>query len=298
MRQNFNKLTFFGLLFIALITVTSTIAATAGNKEVQPKPNGNKDSLKVEACNPWLYDTAGVYLDHWHTDRTFAYMDEKQRFFSDSTIVQLCSKNFDAVYPVENKVNSSFGYRHGRFHKGLDIDLERGDTVLAAFDGIVRYSQYNNGGFGNLIIIRHPNGLETYYAHLTKRYVNINDTIRAGQVIGTGGNTGARHSGPHLHFEVRIEDQPINPELIFDTENYTLKTNEITLEKTVFAPGHGTKGSSYNTIDKNATVYVVRSGDCLSKIAGRHGTSVSTLCRLNGLSTSSVLQIGQKIRVR
>jgi murein DD-endopeptidase MepM/ murein hydrolase activator NlpD len=223
-------------------------------------------------------------------------MEEKDVTFTDSTIIPICNVFHDACYPVKNKINSPFGYRGSRFHKGLDIDLERGDTVLAAFDGKVRYAKYNNGGFGNLVIIRHNNGLETYYAHLNKLKVKPNDTVRAGQLIGLGGNSGARHSGAHLHFEVRIEDKPIDPAIIFDTETFSLKTDELELASEIFAPSR--RSHRKVTYDKNATIYRVRSGDCLSKIAKRHGTSVNSLYRLNGLSPRSVLQIGQKIRIR
>ena len=122
-----------------------------------------------------------------------------------------------------------------------------------------------------------------------------NDTVTAGQLIGLGGNTGAS-SGAHLHFEVRIEDKPIDPAVIFDTETFTLKADHLELADVIFAPSR--RSHKKVAYDKNATIYKVRSGDCLSTIAKRHGISVNNLYRLNGLSTRSVLQIGQKVRVR
>ena len=260
--------------------------------------NNESDTLAIEIIeeiDPMLYDTSCVFERNWYNDRTFAYMGDKEVTFTDSTIIPICNVFHDACYPVKNKINSPFGHRGSRFHKGLDIALKRGDTVLSAFDGKVRYAKFNNGGFGNLVIIRHNNGLETYYAHLNKLKVKPNDTVTAGQLIGLGGNTGAS-SGAHLHFEVRIEDKPIDPAVIFDTETFTLKADHLELADVIFAPSR--RSHKKVAYDKNATIYKVRSGDCLSTIAKRHGISVNNLYRLNGLSTRSVLQIGQKVRVR
>jgi len=204
--------------------------------------------------------------------------------------------------PIDGPVTSRYKYRNGKYHNGIDLDLVTGDTVVSAFDGIVRYSRNNAGGYGNLVIIRHYNGLETYYAHLSKLLVFSGQKVKSGQVIGLGGNTG--HSfGSHLHFEVRFYDSPINPEELIDFKNQVLKKTNLLLHKTMFRPGvspsdqwrqkpNGTK----EYIAKK--YYKVRAGDTLSAIAERNRTSVSSLCRLNGLRTTSILQIGQNLRVR
>lgn len=294
LRTLLNIFSLTGILSLGVISMSFN-TPTNGEINGDEKDKSDTDSTSVEEVEitERYYDTTGLFTEHWYTDRTFAYMEERNKSFTDSTVIQLCNDVHDYAYPVINNINSGFGYRRGIFHKGLDIDLERGDTVVAAFDGIVRYAKYNHGGFGNLVIIRHHNGLETYYAHLNKIHVNANDTIHAGELLGLGGNTGARHSGCHLHFEVRVEDKPIDPSLIFDTETFNLKTTELKLESDIFAPSRHSK--SY---DKNAKIYYVRSGDCLSVIARRHGTTVSNLCNLNGLRPTSVLQIGQKLRIR
>lgn len=116
------------------------------------------------------------------------------------------------------KINSSFGPRWGRQHEGMDIKVYIGDTIRAAFDGKVRICKYNGGGYGYYIVIRHPNGLETLYGHLSKQIVKKDQIVRAGDPIGLGGNTG-RSNGSHLHFETRVLGQPINPALIFDFVN-------------------------------------------------------------------------------
>lgn len=116
------------------------------------------------------------------------------------------------------KINSPYGPRWGRQHEGLDIKVYIGDTIRAAFDGKVRICKYNGGGYGYYIVIRHPNGLETLYGHLSKQIVKKDQVVRAGEPIGLGGNTG-KSSGSHLHFETRVLGQPINPALLFDFVN-------------------------------------------------------------------------------
>lgn len=122
------------------------------------------------------------------------------------------------------KVTSNFGQRWGRLHAGLDIKVYIGDTIRAAFDGKVRISQYAASGYGYYIVIRHPNGLETLYGHLSKLIAKENQIVRAGDVIGLGGNTG-RSTGSHLHFETRICGTPINPALMFDFPNQDIVSN-------------------------------------------------------------------------
>ena len=115
-------------------------------------------------------------------------------------------------------ITSNFRPRWGRQHRGLDIKVYIGDTIYAAFDGKVRIVKYEAKGYGNYVVIRHPNGLETYYAHLSKHLVRENQVVRAGQPIGLGGNTG-RSTGSHLHFETRLCGVALNPCLFFDFRN-------------------------------------------------------------------------------
>ncbi len=206
--------------------------------------------------------------------------------------------------PFDGLVTSRYGYRKGRYHNGIDIDLEVGDTVKSAWAGRVRYAQYNKGGFGNLVIIRHYNGLETFYAHLSNLMVQPNQEVKAGEAIGLGGNTG-RSRGSHLHFEVRFYDAPINPEEVIDFKNQRIKKENLLLHADIFRPGAKPSDAvtkRYNSkalanSDKSNKYYRVQSGDTLSRIASRHGTSVSKLCRLNGIRASSTLNIGRTLRV-
>ena len=204
--------------------------------------------------------------------------------------------------PIDGPVTSRYKYRNGKYHNGIDLDLETGDTVVCAFDGVVRYSRNNSGGYGKLVIVRHYNGLETYYAHLSKLLVFSGQKVSSGEVLGLGGNTG--HSfGSHLHFEVRFYDSSINPEELIDFKKQALKKTNLLLHKTMFRPGV-TPSDQWRQQSNGSKAYVakkyykVRAGDTLSAIAERNRTTVTSLCRLNGLRTTSILQIGQNLRVK
>ncbi len=192
--------------------------------------------------------------------------------------------------PTENtKVNDIFGYRprRKRMHYGLDIKVERGDTIRSAFDGKVRYVSYQRRGYGYYVVIRHPNGLETLYAHLTKRLVEENEVVKAGDPIGLGGNTG-RSTGPHLHFETRLLGKALNPAWFFDFPNQDVTGDTYLYTKP--------KKKVYDPSDPD-TYYKVRSGDSLSRIAARKGVSVKQLCKLNGITTQTTLRVGQILRL-
>ena len=192
--------------------------------------------------------------------------------------------------PTENtKENDIFGYRprRRRKHYGLDIKVEHGDTIRAAFDGKVRYCSYQRRGYGYYVVIRHPNGLETLYAHLTKRLVEENEVVKAGDPIGTGGNTG-RSTGPHLHFETRLLGKALNPALFFDFPNQDVTGDSYLYKKPV--------KKVYDPSDPD-TYYKVRSGDTLSRIAARKGTTIKNLCKLNGITTQTTLRVGQILRL-
>ena len=209
------------------------------------------------------------------------------------------------VFPTPEyaRPSSHFGPRRRRFHYGLDLAMPTGEPIYAAFDGVVRFSKYNSS-YGNLIVIRHDNGLETYYAHLSKRHVTPGTRVKAGEEIGLCGNTG-RSRGSHLHFEIRYKGNAINPENVISCETRTLLAPTITLNKNSFnkvaKPGYAnnTSGrSSVGNYSKGGKYYKVRTGDTLSRIAKRNGTTIGKLCKLNGLKESSVIRPGQKLRIR
>ena len=219
------------------------------------------------------------------------------------------------VCPNQTKVFSRFGYRHGRRHQGADLPYKTGTPVVAAFDGRVRVSDYS-GGYGNLIVIRHENGLETYYGHLSKREVEVGDWVRAGDQIGLGGSTG-RSTGPHLHFETRWQGFAFDPEWIADFEKGQLRSNVFVLrrsylnagshyvpesldeEEDLYAAEEKILAEEKRLAAERAAVryYTVKSGDTLGAIAKRQGKSLNAILKLNPGVNSNQFRIGQKIRV-
>ncbi|MDF2438900.1 MAG: metalloendopeptidase-like rane protein [Bacteroidota bacterium] len=200
------------------------------------------------------------------------------------------------VHPFEGKITSSFGPRKRRYHYGVDIDLETGDCVAAAFDGRVRIVKKSKS-YGNVIVIRHSSGLETYYAHLSQLNVEIGQEVFAGQVIGLGGNTG-RSRGSHLHFEVRYMGQPINPSQLISFDQHKLISDTLTISSNTFSYlAEAKKAAAKNAHSKGkGRVHVVKKGDTLSAIARKYGTTTKALCQKNGLKSTSKLRLGQKIR--
>lgn len=209
------------------------------------------------------------------------------------------------VMPVPGVRTSPYGPRNGRNHNGLDLDLDTGDTVKTCWSGKVRYAKYNDGGFGNLVIVRHYNGLETFYAHLSKLLVFPNQEVIAGEPIGLGGNTGHSY-GSHLHFEIRFFDVPFNPELIIDVKKKKIKTDNLFIHKSFFKskPKSTAKPTSKSNTTKKPVArskkkyHKIRSGDTLTGIAARHHTSVSKICKLNRIKPTTILNIGRSLRVR
>ena len=213
-------------------------------------------------------------------------------------------------------MTSPYGYRRRfrRMHKGVDLKVQIGDTIYAAFDGRVRITKFERGGYGYYVVIRHTNDMETVYGHLSRFLVKPDQYVKAGDPIALGGNTG-RSTGPHLHFETRYMGYAINPAAIFDFANHTTHTDTYNFTKHTYmnardyapnaaayaaANAQSTKASQRNSASGKgkASYYTVRRGDTLSRIAARHGTTVSKLCRINGLSASSRLSVGKKIRLK
>ncbi|MCD8261339.1 MAG: peptidoglycan DD-metalloendopeptidase family protein [Bacteroides sp.] len=198
--------------------------------------------------------------------------------------------------PTTNtRVTSPFGPRWRRMHNGIDIKVHIGDTIYAAFDGRIRIVSFERRGYGNYVVIRHDNGLETIYGHLSKHLVKENEYIQSGQPIGLGGNTG-RSTGSHLHFETRFMGVAINPAFMFDFPNQDIVADYYTYRKT---GGRSTSVSSGTmALAQNGTIryHKVQKGDTLSKIAKQRGTTINKLCQLNRISKTTVLRVGQVLR--
>ena len=233
------------------------------------------------------YPAYSLYPE-WNNDRVHAF--GKTVVIPDSFRIDMTG----FCMPTSNtKITSKFGPRRRRMHNGLDVKVYIGDTIRAAFDGKVRMVKYERRGYGKYVVIRHDNGLETVYGHLSKQLVKEDQYVEAGEVIGLGGNTG-RSTGSHLHFETRFLGQAINPALLFDFEK-----QDVVADSYLFQKGKNRyRSGRTSAIASNGDVqyYKVRRGDSLSRIAKRTGTSIDALCKLNKISRRTTLRIGQVLR--
>ncbi|MBO4721980.1 MAG: M23 family metallopeptidase [Muribaculaceae bacterium] len=230
------------LSFIGIALISVSIAASAqsisdyrkAHRDLLAKQEKIKDKIKVEEAQKYaqdLYgdkeaDNADIYSEAWNSDRVNPY----QNASIPTTKVLDVSKY---AMPVKNNaITSHFGYRKqfGRMHYGVDLKASVGDTVYAAFSGKVRLTKFERNGYGFFVIIRHDNGMETVYGHLSKFLVKPNQYVKAGTPIALSGNTG-RSTGPHLHFETRYMGIAMNPEKIFDFINGTMFHDTYTFNK-------------------------------------------------------------------
>lgn len=217
--------------------------------------------------------------------------------------------------PAEGIVTSHFGPRRSRFHYGVDLGLRIGTPIKSMFDGVVRYAGWCSG-YGLIVVVRHDNGLETYYAHLSKLNVKVNQKTKAGDVIALSGNTG-RSSGPHLHLEMRYLGSAMNPEHFIDFSTFTLRTDDegvYNITRSDFKNGGYSKGGNSsrqlasssskkskkgknNRSSSAVATHNVKKGETLGEIARKNGTTVAKLQKLNGIKGSNI-KAGQKIKVK
>jgi len=189
------------------------------------------------------------------------------------------------THPNLNVITSRFGFRRWKFHYGIDLRCAVGDSIRCAFDGRVRLARRGKA-YGYYVVVRHYNGLETTYAHMSKILVSVDEEVKSGDLIGWGGNTG-RSTGPHLHFEMRYLGEAVDPATLVDFAAGKPYLSEVILTADNF---------SYINEVNQLRYWVVRSGDSLSKIARQTGISVERLCKLNGIKRTSILKVGQRIR--
>jgi murein DD-endopeptidase MepM/ murein hydrolase activator NlpD len=324
------------LMLSAVVPIASKNKAVSSFNIVNPdekpiKDDGKKKNVKRDdtskvALNPLMLAISSEEPEHveeevdsllafpsndlyssWDTTVIHPY-SFSESFKQDSAILRLVEPtDCGFVLPSAGNVTSEFGWRKKRPHYGTDIDLETGDTVLAAFDGMVRIAKLNRS-YGNVVIIRHKNGLETVYAHLSKILVETGQNIEAGKTIGLGGNTG--HSfGSHLHFEMRYLGQAIDAEDFIDFTTGNLKKTDCMITKADVENKydlralHSRQKRDLNlsrvsgSKSKYGKTITVKKGDTLGRIAKRNRTTIKAICKKNGIKPTKVLRLGQKLKV-
>lgn len=286
-------------------TKKSKSSHSRAHRELLAKQSTGKDNIKMgdnsfiqlmEEVEPEI----DIYTEGWNSRSVNPF---KESQVPDKDVLNVSGYHS----PVPGKVTSNYGYRarFGRMHKGVDLALRSNDTVYAAYDGKIRLTNYEPKGYGNYIIVRHGNKLETVYGHLNKILVKPNQVVRAGQPIGLGGSTG-RSTGPHLHFETRYMGYAINPNAIINFQNGTVHTDTYTFSKATyqqarsFAPGKNKeeKTNRYQAAANKVETYTVKRGDSLASIARSHGVSTTTLRRLNGMNPTDKISIGQVLKLK
>lgn len=313
--MNFKKI--IRTISVSLLLTLSVSPAVAQDLLARQAPVDRKarkvDTLALQKLinTENLESPAADLYDEWNN--VYAH---KAKNVPDSFRISL--RNF-CMPTVSRVVTSNFGSRWGRQHKGIDIKVYIGDTIRAAFSGKVRMVKYNPGGYGKYIVIRHPNGLETIYGHLSKQLVSEDQEVRAGDVIGLGGNTG-RSTGSHLHFETRFCGLALNPALMFDFRNQdvvgdyyvfnsrthdreSIAANELrgkignggyTREQVV---GEGyASAAKVETISHEKLYHKVAKGETLSVISKKRGVSIDQICKLNHIRKNIKIKPGMILR--
>ena len=327
-------------LFALSISAQNMQTASSFSKkhnDLLAKQNRVKDQIRVQEAQKYaadLYEEGepepDIYTEGWDSDLVNCYKDAN---VPNSKVIDV--RHY--VMPIKgNYVTSHYGYRpqFGRTHKGIDLRSAIGDTVYSAFSGRVRLTRFERGGYGFYVIVRHENGLETVYGHLSRFLVKPDQYVKAGQPIALSGNTG-RSTGPHLHFETRFMGYAINPEAIFDFGNRCTHTDSYTFTKSTYtkardyAPSKryaaakkstekpaepaasstrsskkeqhqvtaSTKKSTKESREKSRSTYQVQKGDNLEKIAARNHTTVAQLKKLNGMTSDKVVE-GKVLKVK
>ena len=277
--------------------------------------------LAVDSIHRKIFLSSSISkIQNWQHNITRSQMN----ISSVMSMVDSVEIEVDPVHiPFDGYMTSHFGNRHGEWHPGVDIALRVGDSVTAAWNGVVRYAMMNRGGYGNLVIVRHRNGLETYYAHLSRIKVVSGQVVKAGDLLGLGGNTGYSF-GPHLHFEIRFYDVNIDPEFVVDFKEEKVHSTSLVIDPKILRGGAPRIPADNRFIDEFESVefvagvllpmgdkfvsnytpvqmrkyYVVKKGDCLNKIAEANDITVQDLCRLNRIDELKFLMVGQRLRIR
>jgi len=245
-------------------------------------------SEQIQIDSIWV--TAYEYFSNWDSRKVDIY-NFQIKDLQDSVNLRLYDEGSGELWkmPLDViKITSIFGPRWGRGHYGTDLDLETGDPVYSGFDGIVRVKSYDRYGWGYYVLVRHKNGLESLYGHLSKQLVEVGQELKAGDVLGKGGSTG-RSTGSHLHYELRYRGLPFDPQKVYDFTNVDIRSKNLLISKSLFDQVAQARAAAYHRVKR---------GENLGSIARRYGVSVSQITRLNGISTRTILRIGQSLRIK
>ena len=307
---------------IAITLVATIIAIPASGQDLLA--NQAPIDRKMKAVDSMALQRL-IQTESYDSPAADLYNDWNNRYAHKATVLpdtfRIDLKGFHM--PTTSRVlTSNFGARWGRQHKGLDIKVYIGDTIRAAFSGKVRIVRYEGRGYGNYVVIRHYNGLETIYGHMSKQLVTEDQEVRAGDPIGLGGNTG-RSTGSHLHFETRLCGIALNPALMFDFKNQDVVDDYYVFRKSTYnresaeatrlrgVGGVAVKGdldipqtdyaSAQPASTKKSKVHSTRfhkvtKGETLSSIARKRGMTVSAICKLNGIKSTTRIRPGQILR--
>ncbi|MFY9116093.1 MAG: M23 family metallopeptidase [Bacteroidales bacterium] len=300
-------------ILLFLLTVCLGAPVLYGEEDKSPAPLDTLDTrdkfIKIVLFEDftWKYIDLGKPVfdeekmyEGWDSSGIHAFKDVPLEELPEEAVVILADSLTQAYVPTINKVRSKYSFRRVREHRGTDIALSTGDSIRSAFDGVVRVKEVtrNTGGYGNLLVIRHPNGLETYYGHLSRFLVDTGEVVKAGEVIGLGGNTG-RSTGPHLHFETRYMGKAFDPERVFDFEQGTVRDSILVLKKHYFSIySHYGQTDEESLAASQRIIHTIRSGDTLGALAIKYGTTVNQLCKWNGITPKTTLRIGRRLIVR
>ncbi len=291
-----------GILFSLYSTAQEPLPATIDpineTFQVDTLTNDNED-LEVDSLKT---TDETIYKNIWNSTQ-IKYPANTLPNKNDTIVISLLnSGDSQFVMPFKGQILSKFGWRHRRMHTGTDIRLNSGDTVRCAFDGRVRLAK-SFRGYGNLVLVRHSNGLETIYAHLKAIKVKVNDTIKAGDLVGLGGRTG-RASCNHLHFETRLFGEPFDSNKYIDYETCALRSDKVYYKNKQFVTDLRDlrdKPAPENKLllasGSGASKHVIRKGDNLWTIAKKYNTTVKKLCAANKITAQKTLKVGSVLRI-
>ena len=304
---------------IAILTITAILSIPAMGQDLLA--NQAPVDRKMKAVDSIALHRL-IQAESFDTPAADLYNDWNNRYAHQATVLpdsfRIDLRGF--CMPTDSRVlTSNFGARWGRQHKGLDVKVYIGDTIRAAFSGKVRIVNYERRGYGKYVVIRHDNGLETIYGHMSKQLVTEDQEVRAGDPIGLGGNTG-RSTGSHLHFETRLCGIALNPALMFDFKNQDVVDDYYMFRKSTYnnesaeatrlrgVGGVAVNGdldipeeaeastTSTNKKAPSTRFHKVVKGETLSAIARKRGTTVSAICKLNRIKATTRIKPGQILR--